>query len=434
MSGGSTKTKRKSEITVPDQNPTAASAGQIIAVSNAPPHVPHSLIWDLDYARFLRDFDDPFVAGCRLHTGPDIVWATRMNRGEAGWLITRHALMEEILMDYENFSAARSDLKPLLGYDIRFYPLDCDPPVHHRFRQTIAPIFTPAAVKRLDSSIRSICHELIGQFGGRENCEFIAEFSSVFPNYVFLELIGMPRDMLPQFLAWNEDFQRGEGMVRVTAARAILAYLQGFLSEQRNNADRTDLMELMLGGREGLEPLDDDEALGMTYMLYVAGLDTVYSTTGWIMKHLATDQQLQDRLRNCPADIPRAIDELTRAYSVSTTTRLVSRDLEFHGISMKAGDTVFMPLYLATRDDQLFADPHRIDIERRSRHLTFGAGAHICLGFHLAKRELAIVVETLLDRYSSITLKEGWHYHSEGPVLGLDTLPLHWTLAQNRKE
>ena len=143
------------------------------------------------------------------------------------------------------------------------------------------------------------------------------------------------------------------------------------------------------------------------------------------MRHLAMHPDLQDRLRADPALIPQAVEEFARAFSVVNTHRMVRRDVTFHGVDLKAGEEIHMPLSLADRDPSVFADPHRVDIDRKSRHIAFGTGPHNCLGIHLAKREISTVVEEFLARFRSIALKPGetYRYHG-GRTFGVEYLPL----------
>jgi cytochrome P450 len=165
-------------------------------------------------------------------------------------------------------------------------------------------------------------------------------------------------------------------------------------------------------------------------VLWVGGLDTVYSTLGWIMRHLATHADLQQRLRDNPADIPAAIEEFARAFAVVVTHREVAKDCEFRGVQLCKGEEVNLPLALANRDPAVFDDPHVVDIDRKPRHLTFGFGAHACLGIHLAKRELRIVVEEFLKRFRNIRMREGEEYRFHtGRTFGVEYLRLVWERA-----
>ena len=400
------------------------------ANSATPTHIPTELIWDHDFDAYNRELDDPFLASARLHDGPDLLWAQGGMFGEPAWLPTRKALMEEIFRDTARFSSDRANVSEALGVTWKLNPLEFDPPEHQRYRNVLNPLFTPKAVSELDEPVRAVCDELIGQFAERGRCEFVGEFAEKFPSYVFLDLMGLPRDMLPSFLSWEADMMRGETPeIRVAAMRSVLHYLEKFVDEQRQHPT-TQLLKGITGARlEDGRPLNRDEILGMCYLLYIGGLDTVYSTLGWIMRHLAMDPSLQTRLREDPALLPRALEEFLRAYPVARPHRVVTEDTQFHGVTMKKGDMVLLPTWLAGRDPAAYDNPHDIDLDRRPRHLTFAAGPHICLGLHLAKRELRTVLEAFLGNLKNIRLAPGEHYqYHTGGTLGVDSLPLEWDL------
>lgn len=393
----------------------------------APEHVPAELFWNHSLAEYTHELDDPFLAASRLHEGPDILWARDANFGQPGWILTRHAHQQEVFMDHAHFSAERKNLAPLLRVTWRLNPLEFDPPVHSTYRQILNPFFSPRAVSGLDEAVRQASRSLMTEFEDRGGCEFAHEFATPFPSYIFLALMGMPKAMLPQFLEWENTLLRGtDNAKRVVAARSILHYLEGFVADQRQNPG-TELMRGLFSARIGDRPLDHGEIMGMIYLLYIGGLDTVYSSLGWIMRYLAGDPQLQQRLRSRPEDIPQAVDEFTRAFAVAGPHRKVTHDFTFHGVLMREGDHVHLPTYLAARDPRAFDHPHVIDIDRRTRHLGFATGPHLCLGMHLAKREIRTVLETFLSRFQNIRIAPGetYEYHT-GSVLGVDRLPLVW--------
>ena len=396
--------------------------------SGAPDHVPPRLFWDRSLEAFARELDDPFLAAARLHQGPDIFWARDAAYGRAAWVITRQALIQEAFASPEHFSSFRgSGLSAMLGVNWGLVPLDCDPPEHTHYRTVLNPHFTPQAMGELDRAIHETCRSLATKFEDRGGCEAISEFVTPFPTHIFLALMGMPTDQAPQFLAWEQSLLRGgDAAERIGAGKAIAGYLMGFIGEQRG-APGSRLLKGLVSTRIEERPLEDEEILGMLYLFYIAGLDTLQGAMGWILKHLACDQPLQARLRAHPEDIPPAVEELLRAYSVASTWRCVARDLVFHGVQMRQGDPVLLPLYLAARDPQAHENPHAIDLDRTSGRLAFGAGPHHCLGTHLVRREMRIVLEAFLSRFDGIHMPPGeaCDYHT-GVVFGVDRLPLAW--------
>jgi len=394
-----------------------------------PDHVPDQLVWDHRLNDFTSELEDPYLAAARLHDGPDIIWATEASLGKPGWVLTRNAHIREVFIDYQHFTSERdTSTGEVLGSMVRMIPVEVDPPEHHLYRRILNPFFTPAAVNGMGEMVQQTCDRLIDRIANPAACDFIEDFAAIFPNSIFLSLFGLPQEKLPQFLAWERQLLRAGDQARhqeaAAAAGEIFRYLHGFLQQERA-APRAEFLRGILASSIGDRPIDETEVLGLCFLFYIAGLDTVYSTLGWIMRHLAMDQPLQDRLRANPGDIPKAVNEFTRAYGVAAPHRMVTADIEFNGVQMRKGDVVLLPTYLASRDPRAYDNPHQVDIDRDSRSVTFGTGPHLCLGIHLAKREIRIVLESFLSRFRRISIPPGetYHFHTGG-VLGVDRLPL----------
>lgn len=401
--------------------------------NDIPGHVPEHLVWQEDFEDFATAKDDPFRRMGELHGGRDILWVRKFAKGlgggEAGWLPTRYEFIREVLADTDNFlSGGETNMMSAIGHDWPLIPLELNPPQQQRYRKVLEPYFAPANINALDQSIRDTCIDLIDDFEGRNCCEFIGDFAEKFPSQIFLDLMGMPRSRLQDFLAWERGMLRGETPEQIGEAMlAVLGYLQEFLAEQREQPTSPLMRGIVSARLDDGQPLTETEMLGISYILYIGGLDTVYSTISWIFWHLAQDQPLQDRLRRYPEEITRATEELLRAFSATSTARRVARDLDFHGVKMRAGDRVNTYFALASRDPIAYLDPHTVDIDRNPRHLAFGTGPHTCLGLRLAKREIKIVLEIFLARFRNIRLVEGEkHRFHVGSVFGIDFLPLAW--------
>jgi len=397
-----------------------------------PGHVPPELVWDHNYDAFAASKPDPFRRVAELHEGPDIVWATHLCNGplgpRAGWLPTRNALMREILTDTDNFRSGGAGMMSVIGADWKLIPLELNPPEQQQYRKILEPFFSPASINDLDGAVRRACDELIDSFADRDGCEFASEFAEKFPSHIFLDLMGMPREKLADFLVWERGMLRPEKpQDAVEAMRAIADYLVEFIAGQKENPQSALMKGIVSARFLGERPLTDTEILSICYILYIGGLDTVYSTLGWIMWHLAQDAALQDRLRDNPAEIPVAVEELLRAFSTASSQRRVEHDLTFHGVEMREGDIIQISLPLAARDPETYEDPHKVDIDRPVRHIAFGTGPHTCLGLRLAKREIRIVLEAFLSRFRNIRIAQGQtHEFHTGNVFGIDRLPLEW--------
>lgn len=399
----------------------------------APDHVPESLIWPYKLDEFTAEGDDPYLAAARLHDleGPGIIWAKEASLGKPGWVLLHNDLIREAYVDVEHFSSTRdASSGDVIGQDmVRMIPVEVDPPEHAQYRKILNPLFTPKHVQQYADMVEETCNRLIDGIKDPSSCEFIGEFAEQFPNSIFLSLAGLPQEELPQFLQWERQLLRsgneGNYEKSTEAAGLIFKYLYGFIMKEKENPNRTEFIDTLINGTVERRPLTDNEILGYLFLFYVAGLDTVYSTLGWMFRHLAQDQALQNHLRNNPEDIPKAVEEFARAFAVPAPHRRIAKDFEFHGVKMRKDDVVLLPLYLAARDPRVYDDPHKIDINRGGRNLSFATGPHLCLGIHLAKRELRVALEAFLSRFKEIRLKEGDNYeYHVGGVLGVDRLPL----------
>lgn len=393
-----------------------------------PSHVPAELYWDHDINTFASELDDPYEAVARMHAGPDLVWARGASRGSPGWIPTRFELIDEIFKDPFRFSSTKNiDACDLLGVDWRLNPLEIDPPAHSAYRMVLQPLFSPRAVRDMEPMLRRIAGELLDKVQNDGRCEFVGDFASLFPSYVFLSMMGLPRDQLHQFLEWEHAFIRSptvEG--RVMGARSIKNYLEAYV-ERRRTDHRDDIVSAILDAKIDGRPLDQGEVMGMCMVLYFGGLDTVMSSVGWYFKHLAENPELQARLRRNPSDIPGAVDDLLRAYGVVGTRRHVREDLVFHGVEMRKGDVVLLPGFLASRDERVYEKPGVVDPDRKAKHLTLATGIHNCLGAHLARLELRIVLEEWLARIDDFRVPAGERasWTTQG-VWAVTQLPLTW--------
>jgi len=396
----------------------------------APDHVPDELIWDHSLAEFNSELDDPFLAASRLLDGPPLIYARDGAQGRPGWVIARHALLKEAFINWENFSSEGGmDLTMLLGVDWNLNPVNIDPPMHTIYRKVLTPFFTPKAVGHMEEGVRETCDQLISAFEEKGGCDFVKDFAIPFPSMIFLRLMGMPEDMLQQFFTWEQNLLRGTTMEeRITAGREILEYLKYHLEQQRKQP-ATPLMENIINARiEDGRPLNDGEILGMFYTFYVGGLDTVYATISWSMRYIATHPEFQQFLRDNPDKMDKAVLEMLRLFSVVSSQRRVTKDFVWHGVQLKENDLVIMPIFIACRDPEAYPNPHVMDLDRHEQPLAFASGPHLCLGMHLARREIKIAIQTFLDKFDDIHIPEGAHYeYHAGPTFNVDSLPLAWT-------
>ena len=172
--------------------------------------------------------------------------------------------------------------------------------------------------------------------------------------------------------------------------------------------------------------LTEDELVGFSFNLFIGGLDTVSTNMGHQFLHLARNPQDQKLLKENPKLIPNAIDEMMRAYAAVTTFRTCTKATEFGGVKMMPGDKVMMSTTLAGRDPEEFPNPEQVSFDRKPRLLSWGFGPHMCVGMHLAKREMRIAIEEFVNRIPEFSVKPDHQVEYHLGMIQPVTLPLVW--------
>jgi cytochrome P450 len=317
-------------------------------------------------------------------------------------------------------------------------PLTLDPPEHQKYRRLLNPWFSEATAEDTTPRVRERCVELIESFSASGRCDLVADFARLYPTTIFMKIMGLPVEESGKFLGWIDALMHTSeaadpgGAIRAGTQQTIAQYL-GELINARREEPRDDLVTYLTRAKVDDRPLTDMELLAISFLLYMAGLDTVAGMLTYIFRHLAGHPDHRKTLREHPESIPDAVEEFLRYYAIVTTSRFVTRDVEFAGCPMRAGDRVVLPTAASNRDPQQIADADKFILDRpQNRHLSFGAGPHRCLGSHLARVELAVAIEEWHRRIPDYWIEPGANItqHVAG-VAGLDTLPLVWETARN---
>ncbi|HTU13101.1 MAG TPA: cytochrome P450 [Allosphingosinicella sp.] len=394
-----------------------------------PDHVPPELVrdWTLEEAGRARD---PGAAMDALREGPAITFAPRGRRGGPSWMVNNYEMIVEVLQNPELFSSDRySGFSRLLGEDWPMIPLEVDPPIHRPFRTLMNKVFAPRVMNALEEGIAETVAEIVSEVRPKGRCEFQSTMGRPLPTNVFLRLLGLPLEDADMLLGWERGLMHGETMqIRIDAARNIKNYLLAAIAD-REAAPRDDIVSYVAAAEVEGRPVTGTEKLGICFVLYGAGLDTVAATLGLMFKYLAEHPERQEELRADPSLRTKAVEEIIRAHSSVTTGRILARDADFHGVAMKKGDFISLPLLWADRDPAAFADADTIDFKRIDvmRHIAFGSGPHACMGSHLARRELRIVLDQWLDTMPPFRIAAGDTPATYGgSVFGVDHLPLQW--------
>lgn len=357
----------------------------------------------------------------------------RNSEGDGYWMFTDYAVILEGLQHPEWWSSSvivPTDPNP----PYKWIPVMVDPPEHAKWRQVLAEYFSPGRVKGLRDEHRRLAAELVEKIAAEGSCDYVKQVARVFPSHIFLNIMGMPVERLDEFMEWEDKILHQLGTddetmaVRLEGMQQVIAYFQSLIEERRANPDpqAQDIVTAALGWKIDGEPVADGDLLNCLLLLFMAGLDTVANQLSYSMLHLATHPDDRARIVADPDLIPNAVEELLRVYPIVQTARKATRDMDFHGCPVKAGDMASFPLAAAGRDEKMFEDARRVDLDRGiTRHISFGAGPHRCLGSHLARQEMTIMLEEWHRRIPDYRVIGEPQEHA-GQVFGLDSLQLSW--------
>jgi cytochrome P450 len=374
-----------------------------------PPHVPRELVRRIDVYRSAETKSDPFAVIRQLREGPPLIYNLHNATKGQCWLPTRAKDIRSILGSPTLFSSKeQANFSALIGEKWRLGLVEMDPPDHTKFRQLVNPWLAPPAVAKLSGQVRLRAIELIDAVADHGGCDFISSFGTPFPVSIFLELMGLPNSHAPRFLQWIEELLHADDpSIMAKGARSIADYLRSLIAERRRQSV-DDLVSRAVNLQIDGKPLTDDDLLGLCFLLFVGGLDTVAGALGFHFYHLATHPEHQDRLRQNPGDIPNAVEEYLRYFSSVLSHRQATADTEIAGVTIKKGDWISIFNALASLDPSEFENPDNVDFDRRQiRHFAFSFGPHFCVGSHLARRELKIAIEEWTTRLPPFRLASG---------------------------
>ena len=306
---------------------------------------------------------------------------------------------------------------------------------HTKYRKLLDPLFAPRQVARLEPVIRNLSETLIDAFAADGSVDFFEAFCEPLPSQIFLSQLGLPLDDVP-FLLWVKN-----GIIRPTdvehqqaAGPKLIEYLYAELDRREAETEpRDDLIGGFLTAEVDGHRLTREDVIDITFLLVLAGLDTVTASLSCMVDWLARHRGERDRLVADPALLPQAIEELMRVMTpVVAGSRHATADFELDGVEVKAGDELRVVWAVADMDPDVFPEPTTVDFERaNNRHIAFASGFHRCLGSHLARLELRVALETLHRRIPDYRPDpdQAPGYLNTAVVRCVDPLPLVFTPA-----
>jgi len=364
-----------------------------------------------------------------------------------GWVLTRYDDVKHACLDTAGMSSDR--LRPyfatlptaeaarvahLMRY-LTLWMVFRDPPEHTRLRRLAAKVFNARSIQALRGEIETITGWLLDALEGRDEFDFIAEFAGPLPALVIMHMLGVPKGELPRLKRLSDEIALFIGSARDTpdkyaraeAATAEMAELFRSLIAMRRREPARDLLTELAQVEDQGDRLSDHELVATCVLLLFAGHETTtHHVANGVRALLGFPAELR-RLREEPSLAAAAVEELLRYDGpIGAQVRIVQQPQTRHGKELKRGERVFLLMNAANRDPRAYEDPDRLDLRRRGvAHLSFGFGAHLCLGFPLARLEGQIALPALLARWGTIEIAaERLDWIDSMVLRGMKAMPL----------
>lgn len=364
---------------------------------------------------------NPYPLYRRLREEDPVHWDPYLH----AWVVTRY---EDAVHVLHHFRASRtppperlsalgmSELTPIAELMVR-QMLFLDPPEHRRVRRLASAAFTPRRVARLRDHIRQVAVTLIEQLEGSSRFEVMAGLANPLPAIVTAEMLGVPTADHELLKTWSQDFaemlgnfQHNPGRARKTiqSVEQMVAYFREAIRQEAVRPT-TGLVNALATAEVNGDRLSEDEVVANVIVTMVGGQETTTNLIGNGLLTLLRDAEQLGRLRRDPALMPSAIEELLRYESPSQhTARLAPAGAVLGGREIPVNAAVISVMGAANRDPDRFVEPDRLDLSRSdNRHLAFGWAGHFCFGAPLARLEAQIAFETLLAKFSHLSLAPG---------------------------
>ena len=394
-----------------------------------PSHVPEERTVDFDIYNPCTLESDLHHAWKRMResTPHAIVW-TPHNEGH--WIALSPELISAVLSDSTRFSN-RIVLVPKStageAYS-EFIPLSLDPPHHAPFRRVLDEKLRSSEIRLVEGGIRELTVSLIDAFVENGRCNFVHEFAEELPLRVFMQLVDLPLESLPELKHLADQFTRPDGSVTPAEATAQFQKFLAPVLAERKGSGRNDLLTHIADAKIGDREITEAEAVNLAGQAMVGGLDTVVNFMSFAMLTLADMPELQAEIAENPARIPKLVSELLRRLPIISSGREVIGDVVVDGTTLAKGDVVIAPTELYALAESMNECPFKMDLDRPTKkQVTFGAGPHICPGKFLAKQEITILLEEWFARIPKFRLVPGQDIpHLGGITSGVSPFWLEW--------
>ena len=374
------------------------------------------------------------------------------------WLVTRHDDVMRISKDNVTFlnaprpsvftnKAGEALARSITGGSPNLVQslVSLDAPKHPKLRRLTQEWFMPKNLRVIEADIRTLAKRTVDKLvAAGPEADFVPLVSAPYPLHVVMQILGVPEEDEPRMLFLTQQMFGGQdeelnksGIANLSpdqiteivlgAVKDFTAYFES-LAAKRRETPTDDVATILANGSIDGAPLDPLDLAGYYIIIAAAGHDTTSASTAGAMLALARDPEQFAKVKADRSLVAGIVEEAIRwTTPVQHFMRMANDDAELSGVKIAKGDWLMLNYVAANHDPAQFDNPRRFDATRdHNRHLAFGAGAHQCLGLHLARLEMRILFEELLDRLDKVELAGEPRRASSTFVGGLKTLPLRF--------
>jgi cytochrome P450 family 142 subfamily A polypeptide 1 len=363
------------------------------------------------------------------------------------WGVTRYEDIMTIAKSPELFCSGKSS-RPERDSWIPSM-INLDEPLHKRRRNIVNRGFTPRRVRDQEAKLRALTTELIDDVIERGECDFVRDIARWIPMVAIGDMLGVKPEDRERLLEWSDWMLGGGELADVmddaerrakqrSYTEGYFAYQAGVIAD-RKQRPQDDLVSLLVTGEVDGHSLNDEEILQESLLILIGGDETTRHVMTGGLEQLILHPDQKQKLMDDPSKIEVAVEEMLRFVSpIVNMNRTVTRDTELHGEKLVEGDRVLLLYPAGNRDDRVFEDPERFDVERwPNRHVAFGGyGVHHCLGASLARLELKILFEEVLARMPDIRFasEEPLKRRPNNFITGIEEMPVTFTPGARSRE
>src|SRR5271163_2608230 len=299
----------------------------------------------------------------------------------------------------------------VLGSPLPLVPISFDPPEHTRFRKILQPFFSPHTLNEMLPSLQQQAIDIVDDIATKGECEVVADLAIPYPSQVFLTLFGLPLEDRDRLVAWKDSvIALAESPTLedadLTPAMELLAYVSEAINQRRAKPGPDILSQVVTGE----DSLDDAEAMGLSFLFVLAGLDTVTAAMSSALLELARNPELRAALREDPDQIDVFVEEIVRLEPPAPMLpRVTTTEVTIGDVTLPADTMVRLCVAAINRDDSDAISANDVVMDGKvHRHWGFGGGPHRCLGSHLARMELKLILGEWLQRIPEFSLEAGY--------------------------